>query len=296
MPEPKFGFSLLPTTDVAEHVDLVRTAEAAGLDWVGIQDHPYVPTYVDTFTLAGHLLAHTDRIALFPDVANLPLRPPAMLAKAAAALDILSAGRFELALGAGGYWDAITRMGVERLSSASANDALAEAIPLLRSLWQPGRRHVTTHGRYYSVDGLASGPVPAHGIEIWVGAVGPKALALTGRLADGWAAPIPSYLPYEKWPAAHDAIDAAATAAGRDPRAVRRIAQIVGTITDRPGDTEAHSGDAPVRGTPEQWADLVVRLVRDRRFTDVVFWPEEQSVDQVTTFAREVVPASRGAL
>jgi alkanesulfonate monooxygenase SsuD/methylene tetrahydromethanopterin reductase-like flavin-dependent oxidoreductase (luciferase family) len=295
MTDLTFGFSLVPTLDVGGHRELAVAAEESGLQLLGIQDHPYVPSYLDTFVLAATLLATTSRISVFPDVANLPLRPPAMLAKAAAALDIASEGRFEMALGAGGYWDAIVRMGVARRSRAEANSALGEAISILRAVWGTGRP-IHQRGAHYTVDGLARGPVPAHPIEIWTGAQGPKALALTGRVADGWAAPIPSYLPYEKWPAANAILDKAAVSADRRPADVRRIAQIVGHITDGPGDVRAESGAAPVRGNVEQWAALLSRLAIEQPFTTFVFWPEHQTVDQVVRFGRDVVPLVRNAV
>ncbi|MFJ1763427.1 LLM class flavin-dependent oxidoreductase [Amycolatopsis sp. NPDC088138] len=288
-----FGFSLVPTLDIGAHRELALAAEDHGLELLGIQDHPYVPAYLDTFVVAAALLSATERIHVFPDVANLPLRPPAMLAKTAAALDIVSGGRFELAVGAGGYWDAIGRLGVERRSPAEANAALEEAFAIMRAVWGTGGA-IHRHGTHYTVDGLEPGPVPAHPIELWTGAQGPKALALTGRIADGWAAPIPSYLPYEKWTPAHTILDEAATAAGRRPEDVRRIAQVVGTITDTLGELQVEHGSAPARGTAEQWADWLTRLAES--FTSFVFWPEEQSLDQVVRFARDVVPLVRAAV
>ncbi|WP_217428487.1 LLM class flavin-dependent oxidoreductase [Microlunatus speluncae] len=294
--ELRFGVSLVPTTDVTANRAFAAAADDGGLDLIGIQDHPYVSDYLDTFVVAGDVLARTRRISVFPDVANLPLRPPAVLAKTAAALDLSSGGRFELALGAGGYWDAITRMGVPRRTPGQANAALGEAIALIRALWAEDSRPVRLAGDHYSVAGLTPGPAPAHPIEIWTGAQGPKALALTGAVADGWAAPIPSYLPYEKWGEANRLIDEAATAAGRDLGSVRRIAQVVGTITAAPGWPSLDRGAEPVRGTVTQWADALTRLATDHQFTGFVFWPERQSVDQVTAFAAEVVPEVRRRL
>lgn len=293
MHELRFGVSLTPTTDVEANRAFAVAAEDGGLDLIGIQDHPYVAGFLDTFVVAGDVLANTSRISVFPDVANLPLRPPAVLAKTAAALDIISGGRFELALGAGGYWDAITRMGVPKRTSREANLALREAVTILRSLWTPGPRSVDVDGEYYQVSHLQPGPIPAHPIEIWSGAQGPKALQLAGEIADGWAAPIPSYLPYEQWPEANRILDEAATAAGRDPSAVRRIAQVVGTVTDAPGQIAVANGDAPVRGTADQWANVLADLGSKQPFTTFVFWPEQQTTEQVTAFAEGVVPEVR---
>jgi alkanesulfonate monooxygenase SsuD/methylene tetrahydromethanopterin reductase-like flavin-dependent oxidoreductase (luciferase family) len=288
-----FGFSLLPTADLPAHLEVVAAAEEGGLDLCGVQDHPYAPPLVETFSLIGYLLARTDRLRFFPDVANLPLRNAAMLAQTCATLDVLSGGRFELGLGAGANWQAIEAMGVPRLTPGQSLQALEEAIQVLRELWTPGSAR--SAGAYHSVSGIQPGPGPAHPIDIWIGSVGPRNLALTGRLADGWAAPIPSYLPYERWPASNDAISAAAREAGRDPADVLRIAQLVGTITDTPGDATARSGSDPVRGTPGQWATLITRLAAEQPFRCFVFWPEETTARQIERFATEVVPAVRAA-
>src|SRR5437016_10212468 len=111
------GISIVPYTDSLEgNRELVRVADEGGLGLVGIQDHPYQRRFLDTFALVATLLAETRRISFFTDVANLPLRPPAVMAKAAASLDVLSGGRFELGLGAGGFQDHIAGMGGPRRS------------------------------------------------------------------------------------------------------------------------------------------------------------------------------------
>lgn len=73
-----------------------RQADRAGLDLVTVQDHPYQQAFHDTWTLMAFLAARTERVTFVPTVANLPLRPPAMLAKAAASFDLLSGGRLQL--------------------------------------------------------------------------------------------------------------------------------------------------------------------------------------------------------
>jgi alkanesulfonate monooxygenase SsuD/methylene tetrahydromethanopterin reductase-like flavin-dependent oxidoreductase (luciferase family) len=182
----RFGWFLVPeAADPPGLVEQVRLAERAGVDLVGIQDHPYQRRFLDTFSLLAALAAATERVGLFPDVASLPLRHPAMLAKAAASIDLLSGGRFELGLGAGSFWDAIVAMGGPRRSPGEAVEALEEAVALLRLLWSD-QRSVRFTGHHYRVAGVRPGPAPAHPIGIWVGAYGPRMLRLVGRLADGW--------------------------------------------------------------------------------------------------------------
>src|SRR2546429_9351492 len=99
----RFGVFVIPeATDRPLQQALV--ADELGFDVIGVQDHPYQRRFFDTWTLLTAIAMRTERLAVFPDVANLPLRPPAMLAKAAASLDLLSGGRVELGLGAGGVW------------------------------------------------------------------------------------------------------------------------------------------------------------------------------------------------
>src|SRR2546429_8742494 len=105
-------FGVFVTPEATERpLQLAVLADELGFDLVGVQDHPYQRRFFDTWTLLTAIAMRTERISVFPDVANLPLRPPAMLAKAAATLDKLSGGRVELGLGAGGFWDAIKAYG-----------------------------------------------------------------------------------------------------------------------------------------------------------------------------------------
>src|SRR5919108_5452830 len=110
-----FGYFLIP--DAADPEGVLGTAQLVdrlGYDLLAVQDHPYQPRHFDTMSLLAAILARTASVRVFADVANLPLRPPAVLAKAAATLDLLSGGRFELGIGSGGFWDAIEAMGGPR--------------------------------------------------------------------------------------------------------------------------------------------------------------------------------------
>src|SRR5919109_4986258 len=155
-----FGIAVTPYADAYRQlVEQVLAAERAGLDLVGIQDHPYQRRFLDTFALIADLLARTSRLRFFPDVANLPMRGPTMIAKAAASLDVLSDGRFELGLGAGGFWDAVAGMGGPRRSGREAADALEEAIPIIRGALDvgPEKRVVRGSGPHYPVPGYPPG-------------------------------------------------------------------------------------------------------------------------------------------
>src|SRR3954466_412684 len=156
--EPLFGIFPTPNADDRDQiVEQVLTAERAGLDLVGIQDHPYQRRFLDTWSLIAFLAARTERIRFFPDVANLPLRNPAVMAKAAATIDLLSGGRFELGLGGGALWDGIHARGGPVRTGPGSVGPREEAIPVIRAMWS-GERTVSVPGRHYAVDGLHPGP------------------------------------------------------------------------------------------------------------------------------------------
>lgn len=221
-----FGLFVTPSAQNAQHaLDLTVAADRNGLDLVTFQDHPYQPAFLDTWTLLTWAAARTERVRLSGNVLNLPLRPPAVLARAAASLDVLSGGRFELGIGSGAFWDGIEAMGGRRLTPAEGVRALREGIEVIRDLWDTSTRGGVHHrGEFHTVDGAKRGPAPAHDIRVWIGAYKPKMLALTGELADGWL-PSMSYLPRgaDSLPELNGRIDEAAVAAGRSPSDVRHL-------------------------------------------------------------------------
>lgn len=223
----RFGTFITPrNAPHARAVDLAVLSERVGFDLVTFQDHPYQPGFHDTWTLLSWVAARTSRIHVSGNVLNLPLRQPAVLARAAASLDLLSGGRVDLGLGAGGFWDAIEAMGGRRLTPGQGVDALSEAIDIIRGIWDPHRRGpLRAGGRWHRVDGAKTGPAPAHEIPIWLGAYKPRMLRLTGRKADGWL-PSLGYLEPGALAAGNRVVDDAAAEAGRDPREITRLLNV----------------------------------------------------------------------
>ncbi|MFC4563339.1 LLM class flavin-dependent oxidoreductase [Nocardiopsis mangrovi] len=280
----RFGTFLPP---VAEHADavvaLARLAERLGLDSVSVQDHPYQPAFLDTWTLLSVLAARTSRIRLFPNVANLPLRPPAVLARSAASLDILSGGRVELGLGAGSFWDAIAANGGPRRAPAEAVDALEEAIAVIRALWTPGRA-ARVAGEHHRLDGAKPGPFPAHDMGIWLGAYKKRMLRLTGRAADGWL-PSSPYAPPERLAEMNAVIDDAAREAGRDPAAIRRIYNITGSFSG--------TGAEFLQGPPRVWVEQLAELALTEGIGEFVLMADAGDDTGLRRFADEVAPGVR---
>jgi alkanesulfonate monooxygenase SsuD/methylene tetrahydromethanopterin reductase-like flavin-dependent oxidoreductase (luciferase family) len=297
-PTLRFGIGVVPLTDRLGRIrELVRTADESTLDLVGIQDHPYQHHFLDTWSLIPTLLSETKRIAFFTDVANLPLRAPAVMAKAAASLDVLSGGRFELGLGAGGLPDVIANFGGPRRTPGESVEALDEAIDVIRLLWS-GERSVSFEGTHYTLNDARPGPQPAHPIGIWVGAFKPRMIGLVGRKADGWL-PSLGVLTRDEMRAANERIDAVAAEEGRDPRSIRRILNLQGVIGERPAPPRSslpvgYLAGEPLAGPPDWWVETLAGFVADG-FDTLVFWPVDPFPDQVELLAGEVAPQLGGA-
>ncbi len=265
---------------------LARLADTLRLDVVGVQDHPYQPSFLDTWTMLSALAAQTEQVRLFPDVATLPLRPPAVLARAAASLDLLSNGRMELGLGAGAFPKGVASMGGPARTPGEAVEALEEAIQLIRALWAPGER-ISFTGKHYSLVNAQPGPVPLHPIGIFVGSYKPRMLRLTGRLADGWI-PTSSYASPSEIKDLAAIIDAAAVEAGRTPSDVRRWYNVMGSFTARDGDF--------LHGRPTTWIEQLTELALDQGVSGFILGPGSAAESDLRRFAEEVVPEVRAAV
>jgi alkanesulfonate monooxygenase SsuD/methylene tetrahydromethanopterin reductase-like flavin-dependent oxidoreductase (luciferase family) len=289
---PQVGISIIPDMDSLDRSRaLVRVADEGGLALVGIQDHPYQHHFFDTWSLISTLLAETRRISFFTDVASLPLRPPAVMAKAAASLDVLSGGRFELGLGGGALPELIANFGGPRRTPGETVEAIDEAIDVIRLLWSD-ERSVSFEGKHYRLNDARPGPRPAHRIAIWVGAFKPRMIRLVGRKADGWL-PSLGVLTRDELRSGNEQIDEAAPKAGRDRRSIRRLINVQGLIgeTSAPPRSELPVGylaGEPLAGASGWWVETIVSLVEDG-FDTVVFWPVDPSPDQVELLIAEVV-------
>jgi alkanesulfonate monooxygenase SsuD/methylene tetrahydromethanopterin reductase-like flavin-dependent oxidoreductase (luciferase family) len=248
-------------------------ADQVGLKYLAVQDHPYQRRYFDTWTLLSFIAGRTQSIRLVTDVINLPLRLPTLLAKSAASLDVLSAGRVEIGIGAGGFWDAIKAMGGPQRTPKESVDALIEAIAIVRDFWA-AEGGIHRRGEHYTVEGAKGGPRPAHDIGLWIGAYGPRMLRLTGRLGDGW---LPSlgghYLTPDDVPPMQTAIYEAARAAGREPSAIKRVVNVMALERD-----------------PASWADELRGIAALGFQTLLVGVPTDTPLDFIRRLGEDVAP------
>ena len=278
----EFGVFLPPQADAAgDTLTLARLADRLGLDLVSVQDHPYQAAFLDTWTTLSVIAASTTSVRVFPNVANLPLRPPAVLARSAASLDILSGGRVELGLGAGAFWDAIAgdgRPAARRRPSRSTRS-----------------RRPSTSSVHCGHPGAACGwTASTTGSRARIPARSPCTTSASGSApsrsgcssspagsADGWL-PSSPYVPPEQLAGKNEIIDEAAEAAGRSTTDIRRLYNIAGTFTG--------SGTEFLRGPAKVWVEQLAELTLTEGISAFVLMVDRDGDDDLRRFAEEVAP------
>jgi alkanesulfonate monooxygenase SsuD/methylene tetrahydromethanopterin reductase-like flavin-dependent oxidoreductase (luciferase family) len=292
-----FGLGLESGVDqVSEMLGHAHLADDGGLDLVSISDHPYFAERVDAYAALGFVLGATRNIAGAVIMTNLLSRPAPILARTVTGLSTISGGRVVLGIGAGGLWEEIVALGVPRLSPAARIRAAEEAIMVVRAL-SGGGDPVTFDGEFYQVTELTPAAVPAP--PIWIGALGPKNLAVAGRRADGW---IPGHL--ADWRSALVAesrpiVDEAAASVGRDPADVDTIYNVSGRLTRDPLPRTRDDDGRWIGGGATQWVEELTFAVLEHdaaAFIYLVAPGDSISDATLNLWAHEVVPAVREAI
>ena len=281
---------------------VAQAAEAAGFSGVSFSDRPHDPI-MDGWTLAAAVAARTERVRLHHSTLNIPYRYPAVLAKEAATLDIISNGRLDLCLGAGGEENRLLydSIGVPLAPPAERMQDLRDAIAVLRGLWS--NEKFSHQGRVHQLEDAAGGPRPKQNpLPIWVGARMPRSLRLAGQLADGFMKNR-GWTTAEEMAGLNQKVDEAAVNAGRDPRLIRHIINGPAYIARDEADAEAFRADATTSAIYQPGGligtvDEVVRTIGDYREAGVdVFglrFRPEQALEQIHRFGAEVIPAVGG--
>jgi alkanesulfonate monooxygenase SsuD/methylene tetrahydromethanopterin reductase-like flavin-dependent oxidoreductase (luciferase family) len=289
MPATLIGLNVsTAATPGADPVAAARRAEELGFDLVSASDHLHgrQPTF-EPWTMLSWIAAATSRVRVATRVLGVPYRHPAVVAKMAESFDRLSGGRLVLGLGGGAADEEFRAFGLGVRSPRDKVDGLEEAVRIARGMWsRPG---FTLQGRLYHTDGAELEPKPDRRIPIWLGTYGDRALALTGRLADGWI-PSLAYAPPERVAVMRERVMAAAEAAGRDPGEVT-CAYNVGVRVDE----RAEAGPSAVAGAPGAVTERLLGFL-ELGFTALSLIPVGPGEpEQAERLAREVVPALRAA-
>jgi alkanesulfonate monooxygenase SsuD/methylene tetrahydromethanopterin reductase-like flavin-dependent oxidoreductase (luciferase family) len=188
----KFGVHLGPQElEMAELRQAWRHIEDLGFDWISVWDHFYAaappferPSFEATIAHAA-LAAETSKVRVGCLVYSAGYRHPAVLANSGVAIDHLSGGRLEMGLGTGWHQTEYEAYGLPFESPGVRLRRLAEYVEVVRRLWSEDE--VTFAGEFFQLHDARCDPKPQQSLPpIWIGARGERALALAGRLGDGW--------------------------------------------------------------------------------------------------------------
>ena len=290
-------------------LDRALECERLGFDALWLYDHLYSPGQPDkpsleAWTLATALLARTSRLRVGQLVLCNNFRHPALLAKMAATLDVISGGRLELGLGSGSVEEEHYQAGIAWGSARVRSERLGEALEIITRMFTGS---VTTwQGQHYRVRDLPSSPPPVQqpGPPIHIGGAGPKfTLPLVARYADVWN--VPTYA-LDRITELSSALDAECERIGRDPASIRRsveavlavappgrLDEVIATARRRYGSPGFGLEAGGFAGTPAQVGDRIAELAAAGFSSFVFFTHDRASTETLELFAGEVMPRFR---
>jgi alkanesulfonate monooxygenase SsuD/methylene tetrahydromethanopterin reductase-like flavin-dependent oxidoreductase (luciferase family) len=277
--------------DLATIEARTRAAEEVGFDSVWFIDHMATPggrhlDLLDAWTVATAVAMRTERIRVGHLVLCTELRHPALLAKMAASLDVVSGGRLELGLGWGSVPQELADYGFGEASPTERSARLAETLELLDALWTG--EPVDFDGAHWTLRDAVCRPTPLAGrVPIHLGGAGPKlTMPLVARWADWWNCPA----------GAIDQLDELRAQAGDARVSVQHPIGLAASSAQRDEVVELTARrfggwGGVVGGTPDE---VAAALRRERELGAELFICQFHDFGQPETtrlFAEEVLPA-----
>lgn len=290
-------------------VDRALDCERLGFHAVWLFDHLYGPGLPDAdayegWTLASTLLAKTTTLRVGHLVNCNNFRHPALLAKMATSLDVLSNGRLEFGIGSGSYEIEHHQAGMPWGTAKERSERLGEALEITTRMFASPRTSFS--GKHYTVDDLPNlpGPVQQPRPPVHIGGAGPTlTLPLVARYADVWN--VPTYA-LDKLDELTAVLESECERIGRDPAEITRsIEAVLVTAPAASLDKAIEVGrrryggpgfgldEGGFIGTPDRIIDRVGQLV-EKGFASFIFMTHDRaSTETLDLMAREVVPHFR---
>ncbi|MFM8304296.1 MAG: LLM class flavin-dependent oxidoreductase [Actinomycetota bacterium] len=288
-------------------VTRARLCDELGFDSLWLFDHLYgammpdLPAF-EAWTLATALLTETERLRVGHMVLCATFRHPALLAKMATTLDVISGGRLNFGIGSGSVEQEHHEAGIPWRSFAERSEILEDTLEIVTRMFAGPR--TTYDGRHFQVRDLPNvpGPVQQPRPPVYVGGVGEqRTLPLVARFADVWN--VPTYA-LDALPAKSAALDAQCARIGRESREIRRSLEAVlviapddAALADALATGERRFGgpgfglhDGGYVGTPSRIVDRIGEH-RELGFTEFVFFLHDRAAPAtLELIASEVLP------
>ncbi len=247
--EPQFGFKFVDVLGIA------NDADAAGFTRLWISDHLFLGKdavnvdCLEAWTLLAALAVRTDRIRIGPMVTAQSYRNPALLAKIAAAVDVMSGGRLDFGLGAGWKEVEYRAYGYDFPDAPTRVTQMIETLEICTRMWREER--ATYHGKYYRIDDALCSPKPVQRpLPIWIGGSKPRVMRAAAKYGEAFNITVSASAPAELPDRLRD-LDEACRAVNRDPKTLLRSAFLIACV-----------------GTTQERADALVDQLAARAKTD----------------------------
>ena len=247
--EPQFGFKFEDVLGIG------NDADAAGFTRLWVSDHLFLGKdavnvdCLEAWTLLAALAVRTDRIRIGPMVTAQSYRNPALLAKIAAAVDVLSRGRLDFGLGAGWKEIEYRAYGYDFPDAPTRVTQMIETLEICTRMWREDR--ATYHGKYYRIDDALCSPKPVQRpLPIWIGGSKPRVMRAAAKYGDAFNITVSASAPTDIPDRLRD-LDEACRAVNRDPKTLLRSAFLIACV-----------------GTTQERADALVDQLALRAKTD----------------------------
>jgi len=247
--EPQFGFKFEDVLGIG------NDADAAGFTRLWVSDHLFLGKdavnvdCLEAWTLLAALAMRTDRIRIGPMVTSQSYRNPALLAKIAAAVDVLSRGRLDFGLGAGWKEIEYRAYGYDFPDAPTRVTQMTETLEICTRMWREDR--ATYHGKYYRIDDALCSPKPVQRpLPIWIGGSKPRVMRAAAKYGDAFNITVSASAPTDIPDRLRD-LDEACRAVNRDPKTLLRSAFLIACV-----------------GTTQERADALVDQLALRAKTD----------------------------
>jgi F420-dependent oxidoreductase-like protein len=308
--EPQFGFKFEDVLAIA------LDAERAGFTRLWISDHLFLdPNAVNTdcleaWTLLAALAVRTERIRIGPMVTAQSYRNPALLAKVAAGVDLMSKGRLDFGLGAGWKEVEYRAYGYEFPDAPTRVTQMIETLEICTRMWKDER--ATYQGKHYRIADALCSPKPMQKpLPIWIGGSKPRVMRAAAKYAHAFNLVAGASSPSELPDRLRD-LDEACRAEKRDPKTLLRSAFLSACVGNTRAEAEARVDQLAARtktdragflkqrpglifGTPDE-AAVKLKSYADKGIghANVIFQPYGTERDQIAAL-RKIVPAFNSA-
>jgi F420-dependent oxidoreductase-like protein len=274
--EPQFGFKF------EEVLAIALDAERVGFTRLWVSDHLFLdPNAVKTdcleaWTLLAALAVRTERIRMGPMVTAQSYRNPALLAKIAAGVDVMSKGRLDFGLGAGWKEAEYRAYGYEFPDAPTRVTQMIETLEICTRMWKDER--ATYHGKHYRIDDALCSPKPAQSpLPIWIGGSKPRVMRAAARYGHAFNITVSASAPGDLPDRLRD-LDEACRAEKRDPKTLLRSAFLIACVGETRAAAEARLDQLAARAKTDRAGFLKQR-------PGLLFGTADDAAEKLRTYA-----------